>query len=159
MSAAFSASIWSSVVAEPVEDLAGVLADARRRAVDVRRRLGELDELAELAQRPHDRVLVLGDEPEPLVVGVEEHEVAGLGVDRDLVRHAGVVERAGPRDRVLAAKRAASSASSSSRFSWRRSATANRASSASSGTPSTRHSATHSDSFTAAIWIQPSWVS
>ena len=38
------------------------------------------------------RVLVLGDEPEPHVVGVVEHEVAGLRVDRDLVGHAGVVE-------------------------------------------------------------------
>jgi len=30
-------------------------------------------------------VLVVGDEAEALVVGVEEHEVAALGIDRDLV--------------------------------------------------------------------------
>ncbi len=69
--------------------------------MDVGRRLGELDELAELAQRPHDRVLVLGDETEPLVVGVEQHEIAGLGVDGDLVRHPGIIEGPGPGDRRL----------------------------------------------------------
>ena len=57
-------------------------------------RLGEVDELAELAHAADDRVLVLGDEAEPLVVGVEEHGLAGLRVARDLVRHAGVVEHA-----------------------------------------------------------------
>ena len=60
---------------------------------------------------------------------------------------------------VRVRKRGARSASSSARFSRRSDATAKRASSASSGTPSAPHSAIHSDSFTAAIWIQPSWVS
>ena len=34
--------------------------------------------VAELAHAAEDRVLVLGDEAEPLVVGVEEHALAGL---------------------------------------------------------------------------------
>ena len=56
-------------------------------------------------------MLVLGDEAEPLVVGVEEHELAALGVDGDLVRHAGVVEqRAIHVERGLASRSAARAA-------------------------------------------------
>ena len=49
-----------------------MLADERRRAADVAGRLREVDERAELPHAPDDRVLVLGDEAEALVVGVEE---------------------------------------------------------------------------------------
>ena len=54
---------------------------------------------AVLAHAAEQRVVVLGDEPEAFVVAVEHHPLAGLGVDRDLVRDAGRVERARPLDR------------------------------------------------------------
>ena len=63
-------------VAEPLEDLDRVLADEGRRAVHETGRLGEVDEVAELAHAAEDRVLVLGDEAEPLVVAVEQHPLA-----------------------------------------------------------------------------------
>ena len=53
-------------------------------------------ERAELAHAAEQRVVVLGDEAEPLVVGVEQHALAALGVDRDLVGHAGGVEDVRP---------------------------------------------------------------
>ena len=55
-----------------------MLADERRRAVDQAGRLREVDQRAELAHAAEQRVVVLGDEAEPLVVGVEQHALAGL---------------------------------------------------------------------------------
>src|SRR6266511_2586021 len=87
------------VVAEPGEDLSRLLADAGRRAVDATRRVREVDGVAELAHVSHDRVLVVGDEAETLVVGVEQREVAALRVDGDLVRHPRVVQPVAPAHR------------------------------------------------------------
>src|SRR6266540_3719035 len=84
------------VVAEPGEDLSRLLADARRRAVDAPRRVREVDRVAELSHVSHDGVFVVGHEPEALVVGVEQREVAALRVDGDLVRHTGIVELIAP---------------------------------------------------------------
>ena len=114
---------------------------------------------AELAHAAEQRVVVLGDETEPFVVAVEQHALAGLGVDRDLVGHAGGVE---PRDHTIAvrvAKRGSSNDSSWRRFSARAARVAKRGSVASSGRPSAPHSASQCASSTAAIWIQPSCVS
>ena len=52
----------------------------------------------------HDLVVVAGDEPEALVVGIEEREVATLGVDGDLVGYAGVVEVVAPAHRCARAE-------------------------------------------------------
>ena len=70
--------------------------------------------------RAEDRVLVLGDEAEPLVVGVEERELAALGVDRRS-RSARRRRRAGAIhvSAVRSLKRGSSSASSSARCSAR----------------------------------------
>src|SRR6266545_1670397 len=84
------------VVAEPGEDLSRLLADARRRAVDAPGRVREVDRVAELSHVSHDGVFVVGHEPEALVVGVEQREVAALRVDGDLVRHTGIVELVAP---------------------------------------------------------------
>ena len=76
-----------------------MLADERRRAVDEAGRLREVDERAVLAHAAEQRVVVLGDEAEPFVVAVEQHALAGLGIDRDLVGNARGVEQARPHDR------------------------------------------------------------
>ena len=80
-----------------------MLADARRRSVDAPGRVGEVDEVPELAHRAHDRVLVVDDHAEPLDVRVVQRELAALHVDRDLVGDARVVEHVRPRHRRLRA--------------------------------------------------------
>ena len=75
-----------------------------RGAVRVEGRLGEVDCAAEPAHGAHDLVLVAGDEPEALVVGIEEHEVAALRVDGDLVGDADVVEVVAPAHRGAACR-------------------------------------------------------
>ncbi len=82
------------VVTEPAQDVLGVLADERWRARDPAGCLREVDHRAELPHGADDRVVVLGDETEPFVVGVEQEGLAGVHVARDLVRHAFVVEQA-----------------------------------------------------------------
>src|SRR4051812_3230731 len=67
-------------VTEPLEDLDAVLTDHRRRTVDLARRLGEVDERAELAHAAEDRVVVLGDEAEAFVVTVEHRPLARVRV-------------------------------------------------------------------------------
>src|SRR4051794_21316128 len=91
-------------MAEFVQDRARVRADERRGAGDPGRRFGEPDELTELAYFAEDRVFVLRNEAERDVIGVEQRCFAALGVERDLVRNAGIVERAGPEPRRLRAK-------------------------------------------------------
>ena len=76
--------------------------------------------VAELAHAADDRVLVLGDEAEPLVVGVEEHALAGLACRRGI--SFGTPASSSTRDHTIAvrvAKRGASSASSCWRCSAR----------------------------------------
>ena len=46
-------------------------------------------------------MLVLGNETEALVVGVEQHELAGLRVERDLVGNSSIIEELRPDDRRL----------------------------------------------------------
>ena len=111
--------------------------------------------------RAEDRVLVLGDEAEALVVGVEERELAALRVDRDLVRARR--RRRAARDHVSAvfvAKRGSSSASSSARCSARaaRVGEARVVDELGHAERRAQRLATAS-SVTAAIWIQPSCVS
>src|SRR5215510_2633319 len=84
------------VVPELGEDLARVLAEARHTARMVGRRVGERDEVAELADTAEDRVLELGDQAQLEQLLVEQHGLAVPGVHRDLRRHARGVEEPAP---------------------------------------------------------------
>ena len=73
-----------------------MLADEGRGPVGAGRRVGEVDQGAELSQLPEDGVGILRHQAESLVVGVVEDSLAVVGVDGDLDGHSRFAERMEP---------------------------------------------------------------
>ena len=77
-----------------------MLADKRRRPKDRAGRVGEIDECAEGIESPDDRVLLGGDKPEAMHLGIVEDLLLEFR-RRDLTGNPARVQRFEPRARVV----------------------------------------------------------